>query len=208
MKKGRWIRRPLTQARGVQRCRSSRAQTEAKERSMLRAKSSVRSTRLCSRRSQSGLGPPPRGSSRSAAAMMVSTPLCVRLLWLMCTSSMCWQARKISRKSSPAASSSWLLNSLRIRRSGQRLHSSTMAPMLRDVMPFRERSNSVYLVGSLSTSRSIARATSPSPKLLFERFRARALKPLPPPLPPSGDSPRRRLCPPASLSRLAEASPR
>mmetsp|Transcript_17112 Transcript_17112/g.47435 ORF Transcript_17112/g.47435 Transcript_17112/m.47435 type:complete len:348 (+) Transcript_17112:565-1608(+) len=124
---------------------------------------------------------------------MASTPFSVKLLWLRWTSSISWQYLKMSLKSAPASSPSWLLKSLRIFNSGHFLQRFTTSCMPALVKAFRERSTSVYLlVESSPNSRSTARFKSPSPRFFLERFNLSPPTPLPPPPPPLPPPPRRR----------------
>mmetsp|Transcript_50977 Transcript_50977/g.129478 ORF Transcript_50977/g.129478 Transcript_50977/m.129478 type:complete len:353 (-) Transcript_50977:75-1133(-) len=125
---------------------------------------------------------------------MASTPFSVKLLWLRWTSSISWQYLKMSLKSAPASSPSWLLKSLRIFSSGHFLQRFTTSCMPALVKAFRERSTSVYLlVESSPNSRSTTRFRSPSPRFFLERFNLSPPTPLPPlPPPPLPPPPRRR----------------
>lgn len=161
IKNGRWIRLPLAQTLGVQRCRSSLPHTAGQSLSKSRAKPSVSDTLLCSIRSQSGRFTS-FGRPLSAANTRISTPLRVKSLWLKCTSSMDVQCWKISPSSSAPSSPNRLLKSFKILSCWDFLQMCTMSGTDFDVKSLRDKSISSYpLPCSRMRTRSLSRRRRP-----------------------------------------------
>ena len=162
IKNGRWIRLPLAQTLGVQRCRSSLPHTAGQSLSKSRAKPSVSDTLLCSIRSQSGRFTS-FGRPLSAANTRISTPLRVKSLWLRCISSMDAQCWKISPSSSAPSSPNRLLKSFKIFSCWDFLQMSTMSGTDFDVKSLREKSISSYPLpfSRAMRTRSLSRSRRP-----------------------------------------------